>query len=261
VRKSNIFLLSLAGIGALLVLRWCTEPEEPGAKVRPPTLAPVEVTVDDERLNSVKAALARRSKLGAEEVALWRKLDLKLFTEPNNADALYTRASLLLSLNVLEYALSDADKLLAVEQSARAYCLRGRIYRAGFCSDQSLEDFHKAILADPECGDALYRRAVIYLEQGNPGLANSDLLKCQHAKFLQPVIPGHVNACVESTLYFLGRAREGMNDKEGAVSAYRQYIAFIDKQKFDQPFYDDSYDQKRHAEERIEYIIPDSLER
>ncbi len=265
MKKTTIAYLAIGTFVALVLLHFCDQ--EPGAETSPPLAAKLSAkpfNQEDRRVKELVAALPTRSEIGSKQLKAWHQANAALQKNPDDVKALYVRTNLLCNFHLLEYALSDANKLLALEpDSARMYFLQGEVYEAARDDHQAIESYDKAIICSPNFGDALYRRGRLHLESGSPWLAKADFEKCRTAEFMPAVVPGTVNANNESILYYLARAYELTKRYEEAVRAYKEYVAFISRSstKDQADIYDESYDQKEAAEERLRVLVPEVLDR
>jgi tetratricopeptide (TPR) repeat protein len=263
VKKTTIAYLAIGTFVALVLLHFCEE--EPGSEnSRPsaPRLSAKPFNQDDRRVKDLCAALSKRSETGAKQLKQWQEANFVLQRNPEDIKALYLRTNLLLNFHLLEYALSDANKLIVLEpESARMFFLQGRIYEAASDSPQAIQSYEKAIACTPNFGDALYRRGRLYLESGSPWLAKSDLEKCRTAEFMPAIVPGTVNANSQSILYYLAKAYESTKRYEEAVRTYREYLAFISRHPLKEQIYDDSFEQQEMAEDRLRILLPEVLDR
>lgn len=265
MKKTTIAYLAIGTFVALVLLHFCEE--EPGNETSAPLVAKLSAkpfNQEDRRVKELVASLPTRSEIGSKQFKAWLQANNALQKNPDDVKALYLRTNLLCNFHLLEYALSDANKLLVLEpNSARMYLLQGEIYEAAGDDRQAIASYDKAIACSPNFGDALYRRGRLHLESGSPWLAKSDFEKCRTAEFIDAVVPGTVNANNESVLYYLARAYELTKKYEEAVRTYREYVAFIGRGsvKDQTGVFDESFDQKEAAEERLRALVPEVLDR
>lgn len=265
MKKTTIAYFAIGTFVALVLLHFCDEePNNEMPRPRAAKLSAKPFNQEDRRVKDLVAALSTRSEIGSKQLKAWHQANAALQKNPDDVKALYMRTNLLCNFHLLEYALSDANKLLVLEpDSARMYFLQGEVYEAAGDNHQAVESYDKAIVCSPNFGDALYRRGRLHLEAGSPWLAKSDFEKCRTAEFTAAVVPGTVNANNESVLYYLARSYELTKKYEEAVRTYKDYVAFIGRSltKDQADVYDESYDQKEAAEERLRVLVPEVLER
>lgn len=168
---------------------------------------------------------ANVSEVGSRLLGWLNTADASVQYNNHDAEALYRRGYLYGLIGCPRLALTDLSKAIEQDPEEAAFH-RERGVCFGDLQDypRALEDLDRALLLNPNSGDARLARARFLMAVGKPHLALTDLLICQRDGLqFEQLLPGELSANhYKATDYYLGACYEALGRKHEALRHFKE---------------------------------------